>query len=77
MGTLGPVSVDAGVQEHVSLLCSVSVDVPGPVSVDIPAGPVNVELPTQVKNLAKKQQDLIKLIHFRKIPLDKICHAKS
>ena len=45
------VSVDAGVQEHVSipgsvsLDGSVSVDVPGPVSVDIPAGPVNVELP--------------------------------
>ena len=35
--TLGPVSVDAGVQEHVSI--------PGSVSVDIPAGPVNVELP--------------------------------
>ena len=45
MDTLGPVSVDAGVQEHVSTSGSVSVDVPGPVSVDIPAGPVNVELP--------------------------------
>ena len=45
VGTLGPVSVDAGVQEHVSIPGSVSVDVPRPVSVDIPAGPVNVELP--------------------------------
>ena len=45
MGTLGPVSVDAGVQEHVSIPGSVSVEVPVPVSVDIPAGPVNVELP--------------------------------
>ena len=43
VGTLGPVSVDAGVQEHVSIPGSVSVDVPGPVNVDIPA--VNVELP--------------------------------
>ena len=42
---LGPVSVDAGVQENVSIFVSVSVDVLGPVSVDIPAGPVNVELP--------------------------------
>ena len=45
VGTLGPVSVDAGVQEHVSIPSSVSLDVPRPVSVDIPAGPVNVELP--------------------------------
>ena len=45
VGTLGPVSVDAGVQDHVSIPGSVSGDVPGPVSVDIPAGPVNVELP--------------------------------
>ena len=33
VGTLGPVSVDAGVQEHVSIPSSVIVDVPGPVSV--------------------------------------------
>ena len=45
VGTLGPVRVDAGVQEHVSIPGSVIVDIPGPVSVDIPAGPVNVELP--------------------------------
>ena len=44
MGTLWPVSVDAGVQDHVSIPGWVSVDVPEPVSVDIPAGPVNVEL---------------------------------
>ena len=41
VGTLGPVSVDAGVQEHVRIPSSVSVDV---LSVDIPAGLVNVEL---------------------------------
>ena len=45
MGTLWPVSVEVGVQDHVSIPGWVSVDVPGPVSVDILAGPVNVELP--------------------------------